>query len=381
MSRIADAIVVGAGIVGAACAEALALDGWRVRVFESARPHGRATAAGMGHVLVLDDSEAQFALTRLGRELWRARTWQDEVERDDCGTLWVATDDEEFAAARAKAHWYAARGVTTELLDEAQLRAAEPELRHGLRGALRIRDDLVVYPPAATVQMLANARAHGAVVEPEHPVALVGDGGLELVDGTRHSAALVVVAAGLDTPALLARRPDSLRLRAKKGHLLISDRVRRADGRGFVSHQLVELGYLKSAHGGASESVAFNAQPRRTGQLLLGSSRQYDVLDPRIDSAMLAAMIARAIEYLPRIGSLPGLRAWTGLRPSTADNLPFIGRLPEAPRTFVAAGHEGLGITTSLSTAQLVADLAAERAPSLDPKPFAPDRALEAAHG
>ena len=376
MTSAADAIVVGAGIVGAACAEALAQDGWRVRVFERARPGGRATAAGMGHVLVLDDTEAQFALTRLGRELWRARDWPDGVERDDCGTIWVAADDEEFDAARSKALWYAARGVRTEVLDARALHDAEPELHDDLRGGLRIPDDLVVYPPAATAHLLDAARAHGAAIEAHRPVRVVGDGGVELDDDTRLSAALVVVAAGLDTPRLLAHRPDALRIRAKKGHLVISDRAP-----GFVHHQLVELGYLKSAHGGSARSVAFNAQPRRTGQLLLGSSRQIDVVDPRIEHDMLGAMIARAMRFLPSLGSLPGLRAWTGLRPSTDDNLPFIGRLPEAPRTIVAAGHEGLGITTSLSTAKLVADLAAGRAPCLTPDWFACDRnAAEVAH-
>ncbi|MBI5851087.1 MAG: FAD-binding oxidoreductase [Planctomycetes bacterium] len=377
MTDVADAIVVGAGIVGAACADALAQDGWRVRVLERARPGGRATAAGMGHVLVLDDSEAQFALTRLGRDLWRARDWPPSVERDDCGTIWVAADDAEFDAARGKSEWYAARGVRTGLLDARALRDAEPELHEGLRGGLHIADDLVVHPPTATAHLLACARAHGALVEPLRSVRVVGDGNVELDDDTRLSAALVVVAAGLDTPRLLGHRPDALRIRAKKGHLVISDRAP-----GFVRHQLVELGYLKSAHGGTARSVAFNAQPRRSGQLLLGSSRQVDVVEPRVEHDMLAAMIARAMRFLPRIGSLPGLRVWTGLRPSTDDNLPFIGRLPDAPRTIVAAGHEGLGITTSLSTAKLVADLAADRTPCIDPRWFACDRSTaELAHG
>ena len=373
------AIVVGAGIVGAACAEALAADGWQVSVLEAARPGGGVTAAGMGHVLVLDDSEAQLALTRYSRALWdrRAAEWPAGVEREVCGTLWVAADDEELEAARAKLAWYTQRDVACELLDPAALRAAEPSLRAGLAGALHIPGDSVVYPPAATEHLLERARAHGARVEHGVAVARAGDGWVRRADGTRQEAELVVVAAGLATPGLLDPCPAQLVVRPKRGHLAITERAP-----GFLRHQLVELGYLKSAHGTQRTSVAFNAQPRSTGQILLGSSRELDERRDGVDADLLARMIARGIEYLPGLHDLRVLRAWVGLRPATADNLPVIGALPGAPRLNVAAGHEGVGITTSLGTARLIADQAAGRRPAIDPAPYGVARlSTGAAHG
>jgi glycine/D-amino acid oxidase-like deaminating enzyme len=125
---------------------------------------------------------------------------------------------------------------------------------------------------------------------------------------------------------------------------------------GFVRHQLVELGYLKSAHGTAADSVAFNVQPRKTGQLLIGSSRQYGSEDPAIDHAILGRMIERAVEYMPGLAGLSAIRAWTGFRPSTPDKLPLIGPSEADGRLILASGHEGLGITTSLGTGRRVAD-------------------------
>ncbi|MGN6625236.1 MAG: FAD-dependent oxidoreductase, partial [Tepidisphaeraceae bacterium] len=89
-------IVVGAGIVGASVAEALALDGHHVTVIDRGPIGGGATAAGMGHVVVMDDSEAQIALTAYSQKLWdeRADTLPKAGERLVCGTLWVAADDE-----------------------------------------------------------------------------------------------------------------------------------------------------------------------------------------------------------------------------------------------------------------------------------------------
>lgn len=376
------AIVVGGGIVGAACAEALACGGARVRVLEARRVAGVATAAGMGHILVLDDSDAQFALTQRSRELWDARAdgWPRDVERDPCGTLWIAADDEELQHARAKEAWFRARGVVAEVVDGATLARLEPNLRPGLAGGLLVPGDSVVYPPNAARHLLAVARAHGAEVAEARPVRTIGDGYVEREDGARLEADVVIAAAGLATPGLCAPDlcPPRFALTSKKGHLAITERAR-----GFVRHQLVELGYLKSAHGDALTSVAFNAQPRTTGQVLLGSSRQVGETDPAIEREVLARMVRRALEFLPGLSQLAVVRTWTGFRPSTADNLPVIGPLPSAPRTWLATGHEGVGITTALGTAELIADALFGRPPALDARPYAPARFLSAAvaHG
>jgi glycine/D-amino acid oxidase-like deaminating enzyme len=144
----------------------------------------------------------------------------------------------------------------------------------------------------------------------------------------------------------------------------------------FCRHQLVELGYLTSAHVMTSESVAFNVQPRATGQLLIGSSRELSGWDASINRAVLRKMLARAEEFMPAIARLRAIRVWTGFRPATPDKLPLIGRWEATPGLWIASGHEGLGITTSLGTAQILADMIVGKSPAIDPIPFAPARAL-----
>jgi glycine/D-amino acid oxidase-like deaminating enzyme len=87
-------------------------------------------------------------------------------------------------------------------------------------------------------------------------------------------------------------------------------------------------------------------------------------------------MLRRACEYVPALATTRALRTWVGFRPATADHLPLIGLWEDG--LFVAAGHEGLGITTAPGTARLVTDLLLGRSPWLDPTPFAPRRALSA---
>jgi glycine/D-amino acid oxidase-like deaminating enzyme len=143
---------------------------------------------------------------------------------------------------------------------------------------------------------------------------------------------------------------------------------------------LIELGYLKSAHSTTADSVAFNAQPRRTGQVLIGSSRQFGAEDGAIETHMLRRMLKRAEEYMPGISDLIAIRTWTGFRAATPDKLPLIGPCPADPRLYLATGHEGLGITTSLATGKLVADQILGRTPAIPFEPYLPGRKQEDEH-
>jgi glycine/D-amino acid oxidase-like deaminating enzyme len=369
MKETADVVIIGAGIVGAACAEAFTRDGLHVILLESSIVGGGATAAGMGHVVVMDDSEAQFALTRYSRDLWMqlAKQLPPEAEYEPRGTLWVAADGEEYEAVRQKKAFYGSRGVRTEELDSKELAEAEPNLRSGLAGALLVPDDAVLYAPCAASWLAAEACRRGASLRVGAQVTAIGAPGVTLADGATISAGLTVCATGTWATALF----PSLAMRPRKGHLAITDRYP-----GFVRHQLVELGYLKSAHGSANESVAFNVQPRSTGQVLIGSSRQYDQTHSAIDEPILRRMLQRAIEYMPALAGLSVIRAWTGFRASTEDKLPIVGECPDRPGVYLATGHEGLGITTSLGTAQLLADLVMKRPPAIDAEAYSPSRFL-----
>jgi glycine/D-amino acid oxidase-like deaminating enzyme len=348
MSDLWDVVVVGAGIVGSACALECARRGLRTAVVERKGVGSGATAAGMGHIVIMDDSPAQMALTCYSQRLWQSLSSHlpSNVEYERCGTLWVASDDEEMQEVRRKSVLYASYGVSTLILDSQMLTDAEPNLRQPLAGALLVPSDAVLYPPCAAGYLLGEALRLGARLY-SRAVLSAKAGKIRLDDGTELHAERVVNAGGAEAGELHSGLP----IKKRKGHLVITDRYP-----GFVRHQLVELGYLKSAHSLTTDSIAFNVQPRRTGQVLIGSSRQYNAEDSAVDAQILASMIERARWYMPEIGSLSAIRAWTGFRAATPDKLPLIGPSSEDDSLFLATGHEGLGITTSLGTACILAD-------------------------
>jgi D-hydroxyproline dehydrogenase subunit beta len=360
-----DVAIAGGGIVGCACALACARQGFRVVLVEREALGSGATAAGMGHVVVMDDSEAQFALTSYSRQLWRELELPAAAEYVEAGTLWIAADSEEMEGAERKQAWYAERDVPSRLLTPNELASIEPNLAAGLAGALLVAEDGVVYPPVAAVELARRAEELGAKVIVGREVLSIGEGRMVLDDGTELRAERLVYALGANSTDLLPELP----VRKRKGHLVITDRYP-----GYVRHQLVELGYLKSAHGSAVDSVAFNVQPRPTGQLLIGSSRQYGAEDAGVDRGILGAMLARAELYMPGLTKLSAIRVWTGFRAATPDKLPLIGPVEGDDSLWLATGHEGLGITTSLGTAELLVSAFTGNRSAIAPEPYLPGR-------
>ena len=364
MSRTYDLIVIGAGIVGAACAEAASAEGMRVAIIESGPIGGGATAAAMGHLVAMDDDPAELALARYSIGCWEQYASLPEAEFSRCGTLWVARDERELAGVPARIKRLAEAGVHAQMLDTAALYEAEPSLRKGLAGGMLVPAEAVVYPPRMARHLIWLSTERGASLYAGRRAVQLGACRVTLDDGTTLHGPLLV-AAGCATPALLPQ----LTVRPRKGHLAITDRYP-----GVLRHQVLELGYADSAHGDAASSVAFNVQPRPTGQILIGSSREFDVTDGEVSMPVLRHMLERAFEFMPALRELKALRVWTGFRPATPDGRPYLGALDETQHLWVAAGHEGLGVTTALGSARLLMDLMLGRAPAIDPAPYSPVR-------
>jgi glycine/D-amino acid oxidase-like deaminating enzyme len=359
-----DLTVIGAGIIGAACAEAAAGAGLRVAIIEPGPVGGGSTAAAMGHLVAMDEDPAELALSTYSLRLWEAYAELPEAEFSRCGTLWVARHESEMASIPAKIARLKAAGLRARAIDAKELYRREPELASGLAGGMLAPAEAVVYPPRMARYLVARACENGAQLFAGRRAVALTDYGVALDDGSRF-AGPVLVATGCALQELVPELP----MRSRKGQLVITDRYP-----GLVQHQLLELGYADSAHGDAGSSVAFNVQPRPTGQLLIGSSREFDAGDRSISGALLRSMLDRAFAFLPMLRDLQAIRVWTGLRPTTPDGRPYLGALPQYRHAWVAAGHEGLGITMALGSARLLLDLVLGRTPDIDATPYAPAR-------
>ncbi len=285
---------------------------------------GGATAAGMGHIVVMDDSPAQIALTHYSRQLVDGcagscrRTWSICA----AGTLWVAADEEEMAEVRRKRGVLRRRSACApRCWTRAALAEAEPHLRPGLAGALLVPDDAVIYPPCAARYLLERASAKGAVLRWAAVRRTERRG--------RSSCAMArCLAAGITVNATGAWAPEltpGIEVRKRKGHLVITDRY---------------PGFVRASTGGTglSEERAFDHARIRwrstcsrasTGQVLIGSSRQFGAETAAIDQSHADAHAAA------RAGVHAGARGTVGD--------PLVDGLPRGHAGQAAADRAGAG--------------------------------------
>jgi glycine/D-amino acid oxidase-like deaminating enzyme len=383
MPRSADAVVIGAGMVGAATAAALAATGRRVVVVDRSGPLGGTTAAGEGNILVSDKlpgPELELALRSVA--LWRKSADREGgFEFEAKGGVVAAHDEAQLAALLDLTERQRAAGVEVRPLDPGGLRDAEPRIGPGLAGGAFYPQDSQVQPMKAVLAFLRRARRDGARVVSGASVLTLERGpdgrAVALVTSRGRVAAPVVVnAAGPWSGEVATRLGASVPVWPRRGRILVTEPLPAA----VIRHKVYEADYVGAV---VSDSAALQCsavvEGTASGTVLVGSSRDAAGFSAAPDPAALAEMARRAVQLFPFLAGVRAIRSYTGFRPASPDHLPVIGADAEVPGLFHATGHEGAGIGLAPATAELITALVAGTVPPVDPAPFAPARfSLEA---
>jgi glycine/D-amino acid oxidase-like deaminating enzyme len=366
----ADAVVIGAGLIGVATAAALSEAGLRVCILERTGLLGGTTAAGEGNLLVSDKLPGpELTLALHSGRLWRDFAAGRDIEFEEKGGLVVAWTDEQYAALRSLAAEQERAGVASEPLTGRAVRDVEPLLSADILGAVRYPQDCQVLPMAAAAAYLRSARVTlvpGAAVTG----ALVEGGRLRAVQTARGtvSTPYAVVAAGPWSAQVARLLGTDAPVRPRRGDILVTEPVRQ-----LVRHKVYEADYVATVTG---DGIGYSAVVEGTdsGTMLIGSSREFVGFDAAARPATLIELARRAVRLFPALSGVRVLRTYHGFRPATPDSRPLIGPDPRIDGLFFATGHEGAGIGLAPATAELVTALVIGAPPALDPAPFAPGR-------
>ncbi len=376
--RSPDVVVVGAGVVGAACAFHLADAGVRVRLIDRSYVASGSSGACEGNVLAWDkELERELPLALRSADAWArlAEQLPDDFEYDRKGSVVVAETEAELAAATERARVLRGLGVVGEVLDADGLRREEPHAAHDLPGGVLYQGDAQLEPRLATAALVRAAIARGAELATDVYVSRIARGtdgratGVETSAGVV-SAGAVVVAAGVWTPKLLGGVRLTVPVTPRKGQVVVLERspVR-------FRRKLSEAGYLGAVEADdAALQIAMVVESTPSGTALLGSSRQHVGFDRDVEISVAGAIARRAARFFPVLHGARALRVYAGLRPLTPDHVPIIGPFGEAPNICVATGHEGAGIGLAPATGELVAAWATGATSPLPLEWYSPDR-------
>ena len=378
----ADVVVVGAGIVGAACAEALTARGLRVIVLDRSTPSAGTTAAGEGNVLVSDKEpgpeldlalasrrEWPLVLDRLAELLGPQRA---ETEFEAKGGLVVATGDPGPLAVFAETQRKA--GVDARELTAAEVLDREPLLTPAVTTGIHYPDDAQLQPVLAATALLAAVRERGGEVRSGATATGVRRTGGTVTAVLTTSGAIecgaVVNACGPWSGEFAAAAGAPVTVLPRRGMLLVTAPLPQC-----VRHKVYDADYVGAVGSGDADlQTSTVVESTRSGTVLIGSSRERIGFDSTVRVKVLRELAAKAIGLFPFLADVPVLRAYGGFRPYAPDHLPVIGPDPRVPGLWHATGHEGAGIGLAAATGRLLADLYTGEAPVVDAESFRVDR-------
>ncbi|MDP4507685.1 NAD(P)/FAD-dependent oxidoreductase [Nonomuraea turcica] len=379
---MSDVIVVGAGVVGAACAYYAARAGLDVTVIDRGPVAGGTTGSGEGNVLVSDKEPGpELELAVLSNRLWRTLAEHGGFEFEAKGGLVVAETPE---IRRQLEDLAAKQDVDHAVVASDALRDYEPHLAQGLAGGVYYPQDAQVQPMLAAATLLKQGadtfgRARLRLRLGVGVTGFIRSG--ERVTGVRttHGDVLggaVINAAGTWGGEVAAWAGVRLPVLPRRGFILVTEPLPEP----LIRHKVYTAAYVTNV---ASDSAGLETsavvEGTVAGTVLIGASRERVGFDRTTSVPVLARLAAQAVALFPVLRGVRVIRSYCGFRPYCPDHLPVIGADPRVPGLYHACGHEGAGIGLAPATGHLLAQVLTGARPDLDLSPFRPDRFPEEA--
>jgi glycine/D-amino acid oxidase-like deaminating enzyme len=374
----ADVVIVGAGIVGAACAFELARAGTDVCVVERGTIAGGTSGACEGNLLLSDKPPGpELTLAQLSAGRWRelADELADDFELELKGAVVCASTAAGLAGLRELARAQRAAGVEVQEVSGARLHQLEPHASPELTGAAHYPGDMQIQPMRATAALLRGARAHGARVRTGTEVLALRRDATGAVAGVTTTAGAiatrhVVNAAGPWAAALAERAGVALPIAPRRGVVLVTEPLPPT-----VRHKVFAAEYVGDV-GSSDAALQVSAVVEGTpaGTILIGASRELVGFDRAVGSTVQRRLAAAAVKLFPVLAGVRVIRSYAGFRPFSPDHLPLVGADPAVLGLWHACGHEGAGVGLAPATGMLIAAAIAGEEPPIDASPFAPGR-------
>lgn len=360
-----EVAVIGGGIVGSATAYYLATAGLETVLIEKNDIASGTSSRCDGNVTIVDkdpgfDSEMSLVSQELLRDLHG--TLEIPFEFREHGSILVCDNEEEMEAAIEWVKTQNEAGLQFEVLDRQDIKDESPFFADDIPGGLVCETDSLINPYMFCYSLIHKAEQFGLQVRAQTEVTNITkqeDFKIETTNGTYY-AEKVVNAAGVWAPFVSEMLGVKLPIIPRKGHILVGSR-----SEPVMLRNVMEFGYLMNKFGReriadertAAHGVALVLEPTESQNFLIGSSRQFVGYDSTIDINVVQTIANRALRFFPKMNDFKIIRAYTGFRPYTEDHLPIVSAVDEIPGYYIAAGHEGDGISLATGTGKLIEQL------------------------
>ncbi|HDR7969671.1 NAD(P)/FAD-dependent oxidoreductase [Bacillus pacificus] len=369
--RHCDVLIIGGGIIGCSIAYYTSKYGRDVTIIEKGEFVSGTSSRCDGNILAIDkdpgfDSQMSLVSQKLVTDL--SEELEHSFEYRAPGSILVCESDEEMEAAQQWVNRQKEAGLPFRMLDRQDIREESPFFADDLLGGLECATDSTVNPYLLAFALLTESKKFGTKAFNHTEVKemkrdIDGSFIVETTNGT-FTAKQVVNAAGVWAPKIGQMLDVNIPIEPRKGHIIVASRQQHVGCR-----KVMEFGYLISKFGGQRKvdaltekyGVALVFEPTESQNFLIGSSREFVGFHTRINNDVIKCIANRAIRFYPKMVDMMVIRSYAGLRPWTEDHLPIISRVEHIPNYFIAAGHEGDGISLAAVTGKVIEELLNEK--------------------
>jgi D-hydroxyproline dehydrogenase subunit beta len=381
-----DVVIVGGGVIGAACAYYCTVAGLSVIVIERGAIGGGTTAACEGNILLSDKQpSAELDLSLLSARLWTEladKLGAETLEYQNKGGIVVATTDDVNSALAGLTALQREAGIDAVDLSRDELLELEPHLNPEAVGGAFYPQDSQVQPMLATARLLQFVRSAGGTILSNTSVVGFAHGGDGRLTGVRTDASStpliqapwIINAAGTWAGELANLAGAPLPILPRRGFVLVTEPMPRV-----VRHKVYTAEYVANvAASSAGLETSTVVEGTTAGTILIGASRERVGFDRTFSLPVIRKLAAGAVALFPFLNDVCLLRSYLGFRPYCPDHLPVIGADPRVSGLIHATGHEGAGIGLAPGTGALIAQFITGTSTDLDLAQFRPDRFQEA---
>ncbi|THE11378.1 FAD-binding oxidoreductase [Bacillus timonensis] len=375
MSNRTEVAIIGGGIVGCAIAYYVSKAGIDCTLIEKGDLVSGTSSRCDGNVTIVDkdpgfDSQMSWVSQELIVDLHKELDIAFEFRA--LGSILVCDNEEEMEAAKKWVETQRKAGLKFNVLDSSDIRQESPFFADDIPGGLECETDSLINPYLFCYSLIEKAKQFGLKLRTHSEVKAISkqeDFKIETTNGTI-IAKKVVNAAGVWAPFIGKMLDIEIPIIPRKGHILVGARQQP-----IMMRNVMEFGYLMNKFGRERQvdpqtkehGVALVLEPTESQNFLLGSSRQFVGYDGSVDINVVETMAKRALRFFPKINDFKMIRTYTGFRPWTEDHLPIISAVEKVPGFFIAAGHEGDGISLATVTGKLVEELILEKENTIIP--------------
>lgn len=375
MKQNPDAIVIGAGIVGASVALSLTNAGLRVLIIDRGSVASGTTGAGEGNILVSDKEPGpELTLAMKSRDLWfeMQEDVGDSFELEAKGGVVVARGDDRDLMALSESQ--SQHGVQIQKVDDDELHVLEPFLHPDISSGVFYPQDAQCQPMLAAAHVIRSVIARGGAMISGAKVTqiLTSEGKVVGVQTTRgdYLSPIIVNAAGTWAGEVATMAGSHLPIAPRRGFILVTEPAPQ-----YIFHKVYDSDYVANvASSDADLQTSTVVEGTRSGTILIGASRERVGFNGAMNYEILRILAQQAVSLFPVLRNVQLLRAYRGFRPYAPDHLPVIGEDRLIAGLWHSAGHEGAGIGLAPGSARLITDSILGKTSFMDASAFSPSR-------